>query len=285
MINKIVHLADIHIRTNQLHDLYKKQIENLVNDIRFQVSLNPIDVTDMYTEPFFHNVRIVLTGDLFHQKINISNEQILLASWFLGELVKIGNVIIIPGNHDFLENNTERIDSITPIVELLNNPNITYFKDSGVYNDDNINWVVYSLYQHNQRPKFTKDEKIHGEKAKNLFVGLFHGPIQGMSTDLGFTFDDAYDRLNFVDLDLLLCGDIHKRQVFKLPGGGDAVMIGSLIQQDFGENIKHHGYGIYDMETKKYIFHDLPNDQPFLHFKINDIKDIETEREQLVNLG
>jgi DNA repair exonuclease SbcCD nuclease subunit len=265
------------VRTNQLHDLYKKQFETFLNDVRFQLSSNSNDVTDLYEEPFFHDVRIVLTGDIFHQKINISNEQVLLASWFLSELTKIGKVIIIPGNHDFLENNTERIDSITPIVELLNNPNIVYYKDSGAYRDENINWVVYSLYQHNQRPKFKKED--------GFYVGLFHGPIQGMSTDLGYTFDDAYDRLNFIDLDLLLCGDIHKRQVFKLANGGDAVMIGSFLQNNFGENVNHHGYGIYDMETKKYEFHDLPNDQPFLHFKINDIKDIETESEQLVNLG
>jgi DNA repair exonuclease SbcCD nuclease subunit len=222
-------------------------------------------------------VRIVITGDIFHQKITVSNEQILLVSWFLSELTKIGKVIIIPGNHDFLENNVERIDTITPIVELLRNPNITYYKDSGVYQDENINWVVYSLYQHNQRPKFVKND--------GFYVGLFHGPIQGLSTDLGFTFDDAYDRLNFVDLDLLLCGDIHKRQSFKLPNGGDAIMIGSLIQQNFGEDVKHHGYGIFDMDSKKYSFHDILNEQPFLFFKINDIKDIETENEHLVNLG
>jgi len=63
------------------------------------------------------------------------------------------------------------------------------------------------------------------------------------------------------------------------------IQIGSFLQQDFGENVKHHGYGIFDMETKKYNFYDLENDQPFLLFKINDIKDIETENEQLVNLG
>lgn len=278
MINRIVHCSDIHIRTNQLHDLYKKQFQIFLDDVRFQLSSNSNDVTDLYEEPFFHDVRIVLTGDLFHQKINISNEQILLASWFLSALSLISPVIIIPGNHDFLENNTERIDSITPIIELLNNPNIVYYKDSGVYNDNNISWVVYSLYQHNQRPKF---EKENGQ----FHIGLFHGQIQGMSTDLGFIFDDAYDKLNFVDLDLLLAGDIHRRQIFKLPGGGDGVMIGSCIQQDFGETVKHHGYGIFDMITKKYEFFDLPNDKPFLHFKIDDIKDIETEGERLVNAG
>ncbi len=34
--------------------------------------------------------------------------------------------------------------------------------------------------------------------------------------------------------------------MFELPNGGKAVMIGSLIQQNFGETINYHGYGIYD---------------------------------------
>ena len=62
-------------------------------------------------------------------------------------------------------------------------------------------------------------------------------------------------------------------------------MWGSLIQQNFGETVKHHGYGIYDVITNDYTFHDLPNEQPFLHFRINDIKDIENETEEHVNLG
>jgi DNA repair exonuclease SbcCD nuclease subunit len=130
----------------------------------------------------------------------------MLASWFIDRLTDIGRVVIIPGNHDFLENNMERLDSITPVVELLNKPGeVHYYKDSGVYQDENIKWVVYSLYQHNVRPDFKKED--------GFYVGLFHGPIQGMSTDLGFTFDDAYDKINFVGCDLVLCGDIHKRSV------------------------------------------------------------------------
>lgn len=169
------------------------------------------------------------------------------------------------------------MDSITPIVELLNNPNITYHKDSGVYPDENIKWVVYSLYQHNVKPEF--------EKEDGLYVGLFHGPIQGLSTDLGYEFEDAYDRTNFMGIDLLLCGDIHKRQQFKLPNGGKAIMIGSLIQQNFGETVKHHGYGLYDVKSKEYQFFDLENPQPYYHFKISDIKDVENEKEILINIG
>jgi len=272
MIKKIVHIADLHIRTYVMHDLYKAQFDKLIEEIK-QHSIQWTADGIRWDE-----IRIVIAGDIAHQKINISNEQLLLTSWFLNQLSGYGKVVIIPGNHDFLENNHERLDSITPVVELLNNKNIVYYKDMGVYEDDNINWVVYSLYQHNARPEFKKDKD-------KFYIGLFHGAIQGMSTDLGFKFEDGYDRLNFINLDLLLCGDIHKRQTFKLPGGGLASMVGSLIQQNFGETVKHHGYGIYDMESNEYNFIDIESDQPFLHFKISDIKDIEDEKEQLVNPG
>ena len=272
MVKKIIHIADLHIRTIQMHDLYKEQFETLIWEIR-EHNIKWHSEGIQYEE-----IRIVVAGDIAHQKINISNEQLLLTSWFLKELSKYGKVVIIPGNHDFLENNTQRMDSITPVVQLLDDPTIVYYKDMGEYIDDNIQWIVYSLYQHNARPEFTKDEN-------KLTVGLFHGPIMGLSTDLGYEFEDAYDRLNFVDLDLLLCGDIHKRQQFTLPNGGHAIMVGSLIQQNFGETVKHHGYGIYDIEANQYEFYDLPNEQSFLHFSINDIKDIENEQEVHVNLG
>jgi DNA repair exonuclease SbcCD nuclease subunit len=269
MIKKIIHIADLHIRTYQYHDLYKEQFEKLLKEL----SLKVFDWVEEGVN--WDEIRIVIAGDIAHQKINISNEQLLLTSWFIRELTEYGKVVIIPGNHDFLENNTDRIDSITPVVELLNNPHIFYYRDMGVYLDENVKWVVYSLYQHNERPQYEKTEHLH--------VGLFHGPIQGLTTDLGFSFEDAYDQLNFANLDLVLCGDIHKRQVFDIAGGGKGYMIGSLVQQNFGETVKNHGYGIYDVENDEYTFHDLENNQPFMHFKISDIKDIENEEEKLVN--
>lgn len=267
MIKRIVHLSDLHIRTYLYHDMYRRQFKLFLKNVKNALSDCSIE-----------EVRVVITGDIAHQKINISNEQMMLTSWFLSEITKkIGKVVLIPGNHDFLENNTNRLDSITPVVELMSNPNIAYYKDTGVYEDENINWVVYSLYQHNQRPEYKKE-------SDKFYVGLFHGPIQGLSTDLGFEFENAYSPLNFVDLDLLLCGDIHKRQIFKLTNGGNAVMIGSMIQQNFGETVNFHGYGIYDFETKKYETFDIENEQPFLHFSISDISDIEKNGEILLNI-
>jgi hypothetical protein len=158
---------------------------------------------------------------------------------------------------------------------MLNHNEIQYFKNSGVYDDENVKWVVYSLYEHNKKPEYIKED--------GFYVGLFHGPIQGLSTDLGFEFENTYSPLNFIDLDILLCGDIHKRQKFNLPNGGQGIMIGSFLQQNFGENVNHHGYGMYDFETKEYTTHDIENEQPFLHFSISDISDIENEKEILLN--
>ena len=267
MIKKIFHISDIHIRTIQQHEKYKIQFERFINEVKDKVKNYDSD-----------EIRIVITGDIVHQKINISNEQILITSWFLNELSKISKVVLITGNHDYLEHNTDRVDSLTPIFELLSNPNIFYYKDSGVYSDDNINWVVYSLYQHNRRPLFNNTED-------KLYIGLFHGPVQGVSNDLGFIFDDGYDKLNFYGCDLVLCGDIHKRQIFTYQNDNKGYMIGSMIQQDFAETVKHHGYGQYDVEKDIYTFHDLPNDEPYLHFLITDIKDIENGKETLVNFG
>jgi 3',5'-cyclic AMP phosphodiesterase CpdA len=146
----------------------------------------------------------VVAGDLFHQKISVSNEQTMLAAWFLNKLSTIGKVVIIPGNHDFLENNHGRLDSITPIIQLIENDNVTYYRESGVFEDENIRWVVYSLYNHNKPPMFEREDNC-------TYVGLFHGPINGASTDTGYVFEHGYETSIFAGLDMVLCGDVHKR--------------------------------------------------------------------------
>jgi hypothetical protein len=60
-------------------------------------------------------------------------------------------------------------------------------------------------------------------------------------------------------------------------------MIGSTIQQNFGETVQKHGYGIYDVEMDKYEFVDIENPKPFLSFKIESIEDLENGTERLLN--
>ena len=61
-------------------------------------------------------------------------------------------------------------------------------------------------------------------------------------------------------------------------------MIGSPIQQNIGESIGRHGYGIYDVETQEYSYVDLPNPKPFLKFSIKSFEDIENGTEKLQNI-
>ncbi len=148
---------------------------------------------------------------MVHQKITISNEQLLLTAWFIKQLEEIAPVIIIAGNHDLLENNKDRMDSITPIVQFLGDKNVNYFKESKCYLDDNIVWCVYSIFEENQRPN------IEGARAEfgddKTYIGLFHGPLVGSTTDIGYEIEHGYNLEIFQGCDMVMCGDIHKRGV------------------------------------------------------------------------
>lgn len=60
--------------------------------------------------------------------------------------------------------------------------------------------------------------------------------------------------------------------------------VGSLIQQNFGENITKHGFLLWDVETKTFTEHDVENKSPFYQFRIKSIEDIENGTEQITNL-
>jgi DNA repair exonuclease SbcCD nuclease subunit len=259
MIKTLVHFSDLHIRLYKDHDLYRSILETAIEQWQ---ELSPD--------------RIIFTGDLVHSKNQMTPELIEFVAWILTECSSIAKTIIIPGNHDFLVNNTERLDALTPIINSLNNDNIVYYRDRGVYEDDNISWCIYSQYQGNIPPDI-----IEGKGRK---IGLFHGPISGLKTDLGFEFgEEAYDIEKFDGLETVLCGDIHKRAEFQIKGG-KGYMIGSTIQNNIGESIGRHGYGMYDVETKDYNYIDLPNPKPFLKFSIKSFEDIENGTERLQNI-
>jgi DNA repair exonuclease SbcCD nuclease subunit len=258
MIKKLVHFSDLHIRLFKDHDLYRSILNDMLNQFR---EIQPD--------------RIVFTGDLVHSKNQMTPELIEFVAEVLTKCSKIAKTVLIIGNHDFLENNMSRLDALTPIIDSLKDENIAYLKSRGEYQDDNIDWVVYSLMDHNIPPDI--------EKTGRTKIGLFHGPVQGLTTDIGYKFDSGFDSDKFGGCDLVLCGDIHKRQVFNIPGGKKAYMVGSTIQQNYGETITKHGFGIYDVEKDDYVFIDLDNPRPFLSFKLSSYEDIENGSEKLAN--
>lgn len=270
MIKKIIHLADIHIRTFRLHDEYQEVFKTLLSDIKNKI-------TGLQRE----EVRIVIAGDLVHQKIVISNEQLILGTWFLRKLETLAPVIIIAGNHDLLENNKDRMDSITPMVQFLPDTNINYFKESKCYLDDNVVWCVYAIFEENKRPAIEAARKEFGDDK--TYIGLFHAPLINAKTDIGYDIDHGAELDLFEGCDMVMLGDIHKRQNF-IHKGINIAYPSSLIQQNFGENVSRHGFLLWDVESKSYIECDVDNKYPYYQFKIKSLEDIENGSETITNL-
>ena len=258
MIKRLIHFSDLHIRLFKDHDQYRGIIESALKEWK---SLQPD--------------RIVFTGDLVHSKNQMTPELVEFVAWILSECAKITKTIVIIGNHDFLENNSSRMDALSPVIDSLKNDDIVYLKNRGEYEDDNVDWVVYSLLDHNIPPEI--------EKTGRLKIGLFHGPVQGLTTDIGYKFETGFETDKFNGCDLVLCGDIHKRQVFRV-GKTPVIMVGSFIQQNFGETVSEHGFNVVSLGTEiTYEFHDIENPVKYLTFKISDISDIEEQNELLIN--
>ncbi len=267
-IKKVIHIADIHIRTFRMHDEYGAAFKTFLKKIR--------ELVQGYER---EEIRIVIAGDYVHQKITISNELLILGTWFLRKLDKIAPVVIIAGNHDLLENNKDRVDSITPMVQLLPDLNIQYLKESKCYVDENIVWANYSIFEENARPNIEEVRLDHKDKT---FIGLYHAPIMGATTDIGYKFDESTSLEHFDGCDIVMMGDIHKRSLFYHKGTPIAYP-SSLIQQNFGETIDKHGFLWWDIETRTFEEFDIDTDYGFYQFKIDSLDDLETGTERLTN--
>lgn len=273
MIKKIIHISDLHIRPIKRHEEYKTQLIKAIESF-----------SEIASEYEFDEVRIVITGDIFHTKIDISNEQIDLFSWFLRELAGIAPVIIIGGNHDLLENNIDRMDSLTPIIRLMKLNNVKFLDmelnyKSGIYVDNNIVWCLYSIFDHYNIPEI-KIERVNYPDKK--FIGLFHGALIGSKTDVGFEFTNGFSTSIFDGCHVVLCGDIHKKQELNYKET-KIVYPGSLIQQDFGESVSNHGFLLWDVDTLEYEEHDIESEYGFYKFRITSINDVDNQTEEFIN--
>ena len=132
MVKKIIFIADIHIRNYKRLDEYKIQLKKLIDECE--------GIANEYGS---EHVRIVILGDLLHNKLDISGEGYVVASQFLKSLDKICKTIVIAGNHDMNMANLTRLDPLNTIFNMCEFTQ-TYFLDSetnyesGCVVDENI---------------------------------------------------------------------------------------------------------------------------------------------------
>ena len=192
MIKKIAHLADIHFREPSRETEYAEVFEEIYKVL----DQNPVD-------------RILIAGDIFHTKNNVKNETKVFAKKVLLELAKRAKIILINGNHDGNPNNVSQLTSLETLVRLIDHPNITYYNKTGIYQDENVSWIVWDYFD-----GLNPYEVDNWLPLDNVQIDLYHNPVNECLLFTGQTLEHSHSTEKFRG-DFFFLGDIHKRQFFE----------------------------------------------------------------------
>lgn len=250
-IQYLVHISDIHIRLSSRFEEYRHVLQTFVAQL-----------------PSIPNALVVITGDLFHHKNELTPDCIMFAIHFLQSIATHHPILIIPGNHDLLVDNTDKHDSITSILYHRPLVNVHYLKASGVYQFNNILFVHNSLWNPTEwiHPHTVRSMVCQDLNSPFAIVSLYHGMVGSCRTLQGYELQSNESTLSlamFDDSDLVLLGDIHHHQYLK----PHIAYAGSMISQNFNETDEHHGFLLWNVHDKTSQFHILHN--PFAFRRID----------------
>ena len=254
-VDYIYHLADLHIRNLKRHKEYREILNKFLVDVDSQKKENAI---------------IYLAGDIAHAKTEMSPELVREITWFFNECANRFPTFVITGNHDCNLNNMDRLDVLTPICDNLNNPNLYYLRDTGTTHiNDELTFTVYSILDKKANWPLGKD--VEG-KTKICF---FHGPVDAARTDIGYIVSSNNFTPDMFDgFDMVLMGDIHKRQIVqqrdKANGKPIVVYAGSIVQQNHGEYLENHGYLLWDVKNETFEEFNIHNDYGYLTIDVTN---------------
>lgn len=256
-LEKIFHIADIHIRLFKRKTEYREVFQTLYKEIEKEKTENSI---------------IVVAGDVVHAKTEMSPELIDLTSEFFKSLANILPTIVTAGNHDANLNNTSRLDAISPIVNALDNKNLFYLRDTGTYQIGDTIFSVMSIFD--KITDYITADTIQSDLDK---IAIFHGPIYNSVTDSKWKVTSEKVQTNLFDgYDIVLLGDIHKYQILQPYGITNGIKKpciaypSSLVQQNFGESTDMHGMLIWDVKNKTHEFRKIKNEFGFVTFVIDN---------------
>jgi len=216
---------------------------------------------------------IVITGDILHNKVDLTPECCLVTYEFLASLGQIAPTFLIAGNHDALLNNRHRMDSLQSILYDRNPPNVYYLAKTQVYPFQNVVFVVNSLLDEDD---WLIPGSVRNDHPDKIIVALYHGQVGNWVNGKGFK-SETYDKecKAFDGAGLVLLGDIHKHQYMdKKKTMGYA---GSLISQNFSETDDDHGVLIWDLVHQTSTLHKIWNDYAYKECRV--ISDMEVEIE------
>lgn len=245
-VDKIYHIADVHVRNVKRHKEYREVFARLYTYIKKTRTTNSL---------------VYVAGDIVHAKTDMSPELLDLVQEFLRNLADICPTIVIAGNHDCNLNNSYRLDAISPIISAMNHKRLWYLKDNGVYHLGGIHFNVMSVF--NPAADYIPASAFEGKYK----IALHHGAVDKASTDLGITLSNTHVTTEtFKGHDLTLLGDIHKRQF--LNEANTIGYPGSTIQQNHSEALGH-GIFVWDIKTSSAEYVEITNDYGYYTFEID----------------
>ena len=265
-VKHIFHMADIQVRPLSRHEEFIQVFKKLYKELIKQGSKK-------------EGSMIVICGDILQEKDRMKPEVIIVLRDFFRTLTKLCQyVVVIAGNHDLVENNIDRLDNLTPILDDLD---VIYLKYSGAYRFGNVVFGVSSVVDH----KLIKCNFLKTE-PDTTYIALYHGMLSGTLMDNGTLvtrdgFANSQRIKAFDGYDYVLLGDIHKHQYLKR----HIAYSGSLVQQNFGEPYRGHGFIKWDLRKGTSNFVEIKSDYGFVNVLVKRgqlVKEIELPKKPYI---
>jgi len=275
MLKYIFHLSDLHIRNGDnkysRYDEYNTVFNNTISSLNTNITNKNLSKSDFV---------IIITGDIFHNKNNIGNYGLLLYKNFITELIKIGKVIIIHGNHDKIQSDLNQPSLV--FSSTFQNENLIVLNESTSFVIDEIGFSYVSVddtldFNSNSGRLAVLPSFPNIKESVKYKIALFHGTFSKSKLyngELIHEENNPYPLEWIKDFDYALFGDIHKRQIDTYNKNTKYGYSGSLIQQNFGEDILDHGYLIWDLYNKEITEVNVYNTIGYINIKQNDNEEI-----------
>lgn len=261
MIRTVYHFADLHIRCGE-------------TDSRFG------DYTHCFAqlENFFQNKDptssiVVVCGDIFHIKGKTDVYAIKLLDTFITSFNEDLQIFIIRGNHDLEANLPSKPD----LLELLLHKykNVTYLKETTYFKYKNIGLGIVDVLDtlekgttSGKQVESLPDFPQPSATDVDCNIALFHGTLINCVLQNYHTATEGFPVEWLANYDVALLGDIHLRQINKSKKHGLTwAYPGSLVQQNFGEDIVKHGFIEWDILACEATEHDIQAKVGFLKLR------------------
>jgi len=276
----IFHISDLHIRTGDKESSRYDEYLNVFNNTIKSITNKQMN---------FEDCVIIISGDIFHNKNIISNYGLLLYKDFIKSLTKICKVIVFHGNHDKNQNHNNQPSLVFSTSFEIDN--LIILNASTTFKIDDIGFSYISIDDtldnfkksgiSAELPKFKK----HNDNNIRYHVALFHGTFTNSKLFNGTELKDhsTYPLEWIKDFDYAILGDIHKRQYNTYKNSLVYGYAGSLIQQNFGEDLIEHGYLIWDLYNKKITEVNVPNSKGMINIKEDDYGILQMRRDGKFN--